>query len=170
MEVSTDMGHMIAVGLREYLPGIRRAEKLREELDRVGGYLIVAHPFRRLFDPVTAMRTGVKFEMSAEEAAERMPVFKLVDALEVANGANTAQENEFAAEVARILGLPGTGGSDAHSTSGIGHFATGFERDVSSPEALLEELHAGRFEAVHRTKSGRWVRFEAGSVEAGRSL
>lgn len=170
MEVSTDMGHMIAVGLREYLPGIRRAEKLREELDRVGGYLIVAHPFRRLFDPVTAMRTGVKFEMSAEEAAERMPVFKLVDALEVANGANTAQENEFAAEVARILGLPGTGGSDAHSTSGIGHFATGFERAVSSPEALLEELHAGRFEAVHRTKRGRWVRFEAGSVEAARSL
>ncbi len=166
MEVSTDMGHLIAVGLREYLPGIRRAEKLREELDKVGGFLIVAHPFRRLFDPVTAMRTGVSFEMTPEEAAERMPVFKLVDSIEIANGANTTRENEFAAEVAQVLGLPGTGGSDAHSNSGIGVFATGFERSVTSPESLLEELHAGRFEAVHRTKSRRWVRFEIGSSEA----
>jgi predicted metal-dependent phosphoesterase TrpH len=166
MEVSTDLGHMIALGLDTYLPGIRRARQLREELDRVGGFLIVAHPFRRLFDPVTAMRTGVKFEMSAEEAAERLEVFQVVHAIEVANGANTPQENYFAVEVARILGLPQVGGSDAHSTSGIGHFATGFELEVSTPEGLLEELHAGRFEAVHKTRAGRWVRFEPGSIEA----
>jgi len=166
MEVSTDLGHMIAVGLDSYLPGIRRAAKLREELDKVGGFLIVAHPFRRLFDPVTAMRTGVKFEMTAEEAAERLEVFKIVHGIEIANGANTPKENYFAWEVARILGLPGTGGSDAHSTSGIGVFATGFEREIDSAETLLEELHAGRFEAVHRSKAGRWVRFEDGSIEA----
>ena len=166
MEVSTDMGHMIAVGLKTYLPGIRRAEQLREELDKVGGFLIVAHPFRRLFDPVTAMRTGVKFEMTPEEAAEQMPVFKVVHSIEIANGSNTPKENEFAAEVAAILGMKGTGGSDAHSTSGIGSFATGFERAIASEAELLEELHAGRFEAVHRTRSGRWVRFELGSIEA----
>jgi len=166
MEVSTDMGHMLAVGLKTYLPGIRKAAKLREELDKVGGFLIVAHPFRRLFDPVTAMRTGVKFEMTPAEAAERMPVFKLVHAVEVANGANTPQENEFALEVVRLLGISGTGGSDAHSTSGIGTFATGFEKQIATPEEFLEELHAGRFEAVHKTKGGRWVRFAEGSSEA----
>lgn len=166
MEVSTDMGHMLAVGLTTYLPGIRRAAKLREELDKIGGFLIVAHPFRRLFDPVTAMRTGVKFEMTPEEAAERMPVFKLVHAVEVANGANTPQENEFALEVVRLLGISGTGGSDAHSSSGIGTFATGFGRPIATPEEFLEELHAGRFEAVHKTKEGRWIRFDLGSIEA----
>jgi predicted metal-dependent phosphoesterase TrpH len=166
MEVSTDLGHMIAIGLNEYLGGIRRAAKLREELDKVGGYLIVAHPFRRLFDPVTAMRTGVKFEMTPEEAAHNLEVFKVVHGIEVANGANTPRENYFAAEVSRILGMPGTGGSDAHSTSGVGVFATGFERPVTSPEALLAELHGARFEAVHRTNRGRWVRFEDGSIEA----
>jgi hypothetical protein len=166
MEVSTDLGHMIAVGLNEYLPGIRRAAKLREELDKVGGFLIVAHPFRRLFDPVTAMRTGVKFEMTPAEAAEQLEVFKVVHAIEIANGANTPRENEFAAEVARLAGLHGTGGSDAHSTQGIGVFATGFEHPITTSEELLAELHAGRFEAVHRTKAGRWVRFEEGSVEA----
>ena len=58
MEISTKYGHMIAVGLDEYIGGVRRIEKLREELDKVGGFLIVAHPFRHVFDPATAMRTG----------------------------------------------------------------------------------------------------------------
>jgi predicted metal-dependent phosphoesterase TrpH len=170
MEVSTDMGHMIAVGLTTYLQGIRRAEQLREELDKLGGFLIVAHPFRRLFDPVTAMRTGEKFELTPEQAAETMPVFKLVHAIEVGNGANTPQENYFALEVARILGIPTVGGSDAHSTSGIATFATGFEKvDIATPQEFLEELHAGRFEAVHRTRGGRWVRLEDGSIEAAQA-
>lgn len=166
MEVSTDLGHMIAIGLNEYLGGIRRAAQLRAELDKVGGFLIVAHPFRRLFDPVTAMRTGVKFELTPQEAAEQLEVFKIVHGIEVANGANTPRENYFAAEVSRILGMPGTGGSDAHSTSGVGVFATGFERAITTPEEMLTEMHAGRFEAVHRTVGGRWVRFEDGSIEA----
>jgi hypothetical protein len=168
MEVSTDMGHMIAVGLRTYLPGIRRAEELRAALDELGGFLIVAHPFRRLFDPVTAMRTGEKFELTAQQAAEQLPVFQHVHAIEVANGANTPQENEFAYEVSQILGIPGTGGSDAHSITGIGAFATGFEQEVDSPERFLEELHAGRFEAVHRSNTGRWIKFEAGSSEGAK--
>ena len=166
MEVSTDLGHMLAVGLEQYVGGIRRAEKLREELDQVGGFLIVAHPFRHVFDPVTAMRTGGKpFDLSVEQAAE-LPVFKLVNAIEVGNASNTPRENEFACEVAKARGLPGTGGSDAHSQSGLGMLATGFERAIESPEQLLEELHAGRFEAVHRTAGGRVVRFEPGSLEA----
>jgi predicted metal-dependent phosphoesterase TrpH len=166
MEVSTDLGHMIAVGLREYLPGIRRAAQLRLELERVGGFLIVAHPFRHLFESVTAMRTGKTFDMTPEQAAETMPVFKIVHGIEIANGANTPGENEFAAEVARLLGLVGTGGSDAHSTSGVGAFSTGFDRVIDSEVALLEELHAGRCEAVHRTRAGRWVRFAPGSTAA----
>ena len=166
MEVSTDLGHMIAVGLTSYLTGIRRAAQLRLELERVGGFLIVAHPFRHLFEEVTAMRTGRKFELTVEEAAETMPVFKVVHGIEIANGANTPYENEFAAQVAAQLGIVTTGGSDAHSTSGIGTFSTGFAREITSEAALLEELHAGRCEAVHRTRAGRWVRFEPGSTAA----
>ncbi len=70
--------------------------------------------------------------------------------------------------MAQILGLPGTGGSDAHSQTGIGAFATGFENELESPEMFLEELHAGRFEAVHRTNGGRWVKFEQGSTDAAK--
>ena len=166
MEISTEFGHLLAIGLDEYIGGIRRAERLREELDKVGGFLIVAHPFRHVFDPVTAMRTGNKpFDMNPEQAAG-MPVFQLVDAIEIANGANTPRENYFAAEVAGHAGLPTTGGSDAHSKSGVGYYATGFAEKVRDRDHLLELLHAGKMEAVHRTGAGRLVRFEAGSLDA----
>lgn len=170
MEVSTDLGHILAIGLQEYESGIHRAERLRAAADRVGGFLIVAHPFRHVFDPVTAMRTGgAPFTLTPEQAAE-LPVFKLVDAIEIANACNTPRENYFAAEVARVLGVPGTGGSDAHSDTGIGYFATGFERPVADPAGLLEELRAHRFHAVHRTARGRLVRFEPGSIEAAEGV
>jgi predicted metal-dependent phosphoesterase TrpH len=170
MEVSTDLGHMTAIGLHAYVGGIRRAEQLRSTLDAVGGFLVVNHPFRHVFDDVTAMRTdGKPFDLTPEQAAE-LPVFQLVDAIEIANGCNTPRENYFAHEVARILGKPTTGGSDAHSDSGIGYYATGFEREVTSADALLTELHAGRFEAVLRGPSENpghhFVRFEPGCVEA----
>lgn len=169
MEVSTDHGHILAIGLEGYISGIRRLAQLREEIDKVGGFLIVAHPFRHVFDPVTAMRKGsTPFDLSPEQAAE-LPVFKLVDAIEVGNGCNTHRENEFAYQVAQILGKSGTGGSDAHSNTGLGIFATGFTKAIATPEELLEELHAGRFEAVHRTPAGRLVKFEVGSLEAAQA-
>jgi hypothetical protein len=46
--------------------------------------------------------------------------------------------------VARILGKPVTGGSDAHSTSGIGAYTTVFPERVQSREQLIALLHAGR--------------------------
>src|SRR3972149_2169483 len=58
MEVSTDMGHMIVVGLETYLPGIRKATELRKALDEVGGVMTVAHPFRHFFDPIHFRRDG----------------------------------------------------------------------------------------------------------------
>src|SRR3972149_5870747 len=85
MEVSTDMGHMIVVGLDGYVPGIRRATELRRVLDEIGGFMTVAHPFRHFFDPVHFRRDGrPPFDMTPEGAAERMPVFGLVDEMEVA--------------------------------------------------------------------------------------
>jgi hypothetical protein len=114
------------------------------------------------------MRKGsAPFDLTPEQAAE-LPVFKLVDAIEVANGCNTPRENEFAYQVCQILGKSGTGGSDAHSNTGIGFFATGFNRVLTSQAELLEELHAGRFEAVHRTTSGRLIRFDVGTIDAAR--
>jgi hypothetical protein len=92
MEVSTDMGHILAVGLKGYAGGIRRLEKLREVATEQGAFLIVAHPFRHFFDPVHFKREGKEpFNLTPEQAAQ-LPVFQLVDGIEVLNGCNTPRE------------------------------------------------------------------------------
>ena len=149
MEVSTDMGHMIVIGLDRYVAGIRRAVELRHVLDEVGGFMIVAHPFRHFFDPIHFRRDGrPPFEMTPDEAAERMPVFKLVDEIEVANGGSTPRENQFALKVTKALGKQGIGASDCHSTQGVGYYVTVFEEELRDQDHMLEELRARRFHAA----------------------
>jgi predicted metal-dependent phosphoesterase TrpH len=155
MEVSTDMGHMIVVGLEQYMPGIRRATELRRVLDEVGGFMIVAHPFRHFFDPIHFRREGrAPFSMTPEEAAEKMPVFSLVDEIEVANGGTAPRENQFALAVARVLGKRGVGASDCHSTNGVGYFVTQFEEELRDQAHMLELLHARRYRACKGLPTG----------------
>jgi len=145
MEVSTELGHILVVGLDKYVPGIRYAEELRRVVSDVGGYMIAAHPFRHYFYSIEWERQGLHpVNLTAEEAA-RLPIFELVDAIEVLNGGNNDQENAFALQVAQILGKPGVGGSDAHSDQGIGIHTTVFERSLESEGDFLRELKAGRF-------------------------
>jgi predicted metal-dependent phosphoesterase TrpH len=159
MEVSTDLGHILAYGLPHYISGIRRATELRRVAYQYGAFLVAAHPFRHWFDPVTFRRRGQDPpEMTVEKLAD-LPLLQLVDGLEVLNGANTERENRFALDMATYLGKPGTGGSDAHSTSGIAIYTTVFERTLESPSALVDELKAGRFHAAQRLASGELRRF-----------
>jgi predicted metal-dependent phosphoesterase TrpH len=154
MEVSTDMGHIIAIGLNGYAPGIRHLRKLREIADEQGAFLSVAHPFRHFFDPVHFKREGKEpFNLTPEEAA-KLPVFELVHGIEVLNGCNTPRENYFALQVAKILGKPGTAGSDAHSRQGIGYFACVFEEQIETTEQFLDQLHKGRFFPGRELPSG----------------
>ena len=164
MEVSTDLGHILTLGLDRYVPGIRRAEELRRVAREVGGYMIVAHPFRHFFDPAHFRRMGGEpFNLTPEQAA-RLPVFEVVDAVEALNGCNTLQENLFALRVAQVLGKPVTGGSDAHSNQGIGIYVTVFERELESEEQMLEELHAGRVYAAYGLRRGSLTRFSEESA------
>ena len=165
MEVSTDMGHILCLGLKEYVGGIRHLATLRRVADEQGAFLIVAHPFRHYFDPVYFRRQGKEpFTLTPKEAAAKLPVFQLVNAVEVLNGANTLRENLFALRVAQALGKQGTGGSDAHSTQGIGVFCTVLEREASRQQEVLAELHAGRFHAAHGLLESNLTRFTENSM------
>jgi predicted metal-dependent phosphoesterase TrpH len=159
MEVSTDLGHVIAIGLKEYVGGIRRATELRKELDKVGGYMIVAHPFRHWFDPVSFTRNGRTPPVMTPENMAKLEIMELVDAVEVLNGANTARENRFALEVANYIGKPGSGGSDAHSTSGVGIYCIQFGKTLTTVPEMLEELHARRFDPCLGLPEGKLRRF-----------
>ena len=54
LEVYTPLGHVITMGLEGHVAGygdsIEVIRTLRREVDKVGGFMILAHPFRFLFD------------------------------------------------------------------------------------------------------------------------
>jgi predicted metal-dependent phosphoesterase TrpH len=103
--------------------------------------MIAAHPFR-------GFKTfGIgQLQMTVEQASRRK-MLQLVDAVEVGNGKLAPDENEMARKVAEKLGLPGTGGSDAHRVDEIGTYVTVFEKEIQSEIELVQELHTGRFKA-----------------------
>ena len=154
MEVSTDLGHIIVLGLDRYVPGIHKAAELRRVVTEAGGFMFVAHPFRHYLDPVHFRRDSSQPPSLTPEEAARLPIFELVDEVEVANGACTPQENHFSLAVARILGKQGIGSSDAHSTHGLGCFATVFERPLADERDLIAELRAGRYYPAEGLLSG----------------
>jgi predicted metal-dependent phosphoesterase TrpH len=166
MEVSTDLGHIIVIGLHEYLPGIRKAAELRRVVSEVDGFMFIAHPFRHFFDPVHFRRDGREPPNLTPEEAARLPVFELVDELEVANGGCSSRENRFALQVARILGKRGIGSSDAHSDQGLGCFTTVFERPLADQRDLIAELKAGRYYPAEGLLRGAVVPFGESAVNS----
>ena len=112
--------------------------------------MILAHPFRYLFDLPGIYSQNLLFENPADmpgspEEAARHPVFQLVHDVEVVNGANNETENRFAQGVAQVLGMPGTGGSDAHSVNGLGKGSTLFPGDIRNQRDLLDAIRAGEY-------------------------
>jgi len=151
MEVSTDLGHILVYGLEEYVSGILYAETLRKVVDRVEGVMFAAHPYRKVFVQTNGRWDAPKPTLTVQQAADRTLV-QLVDGLEMYNGATGDRENALAVAVGEYVGLPGIGGSDAHSMLGLGCCVTVFERPVRSEEELIEELRAGRFQPVNRNR------------------
>ena len=107
MEVSTDLGHVLVLGVHAYLPAMRFAGGLRRIVSDAGGYMIAAHPFRHQFNRVEWERQGLEPRDLTPEEASRLPLLNLVDAIEVLNGGNSLEENVLALEVADVLGKPG---------------------------------------------------------------
>ena len=150
IEVNTEMGHILVFGLNRYVDGMHTAAGLRKVVDAAGGVMISAHPFRNFFNRppynVNLLFQNVNGNRPTTAiAASKHPLFELVDDVEVANGSNTDQENHFTLEVARHLGFVGTGGSDAHSTHGIGKCVTIFDGDIRNESDLIEALKAKAF-------------------------
>lgn len=171
LEVYTPLGHILALGLDSHVTGftgltggVETVRRLRREVERAGGVMILAHPFRYLFDLPGDHSQNALFRDDAAppatpEEAARHPVFALVDEIEVVNGANIETENRFAQEVARVLGWSGTGGSDAHSVHGIGKGVTVLKGDVRNERDLLEALRAGDFSPVEGFHVGHPVHY-----------
>ncbi len=141
-EITTDQGDMVVFGLDKDISGIIKLEDLRRDVLAAGGFMIVAHPFRGFL----TFNIG-QLGLTPEKAMER-PLFKQVDAVEVLNSKVTEDENNFAAEVASGLGLPVTGGSDAHEVTEVGTYATRFAADIQNEQDLIAALKSEDYEPV----------------------
>jgi len=159
MEVETDFGHMLAFGLDRYQAGFNKAAELRKAATAAGGFVITAHPFRGLLSGGSRSRTLIYQSISdplpeSPEDALEHPLFKLADAVEVANGGTIDRENDFAMAVAGLLDMPVTGGSDAHSVHGLGKFLTEFHDEVKDEAEFLKALHSSQFRPMTGLRTG----------------
>jgi len=141
-EITTDQGDVVVFGLEKNIKGIIKLEELRQVVTKAGGFMIVAHPFRGFL----TFNVG-QLGLTPEKAMERF-LFKQVDAVEVLNSKVTEQENSFASEVAVGLGLPTTGGSDAHEVTEVGIYATRFADLIEDEKGLIEALKGGDYSPV----------------------
>ena len=160
MEVETDLGHMLAFGLDRYQAGFHKAAALRKAADSAGGFVVIAHPFRAALTQKRRENALLYHSVpdplpQKPEDALGHPVFKLSHAVEVVNGGTADEENDFAMRVASKLGLPVTGGSDAHSAHGLGKFVTAFGDEINNEGEFLAALHTGKFYPAVGLRSGQ---------------
>jgi hypothetical protein len=167
MEVTTDLGHVVVIGLDQYIGGIHRARNLQAVAREHGAFTIGVHPYRRLVDSGYRDKHGRVIEPISLGQGLELPILEFVDEIETMNGATSDRENDFAWQIARRTSFQGTGGSDAHSIHGIGCCATVFEQPIRNEEDLLRELRAKRFRAINSLLQGSAESYAGPKFEFG---
>ena len=117
MEISTPQGDLVLLGAEEMPPQPWTVENVMDfarERDLVS---IVAHPYR---------------EYGMGDLARNYKV----DAIEVLNGGSLPSANKAAQELARLMGLPGVGGSDAHQPAELCTVHTDIQASMNVDDIL----------------------------------
>ncbi len=124
-EISTLDGHCLALGISEAITPHKSLEDTIDNIHSQGGLAVSSHPF-------DIKKDGLR-EMS-----------RLCDAIEVFNALNIDRiTNNAARNFAKIHGLIGTAGSDAHHTSMIG-WGT-IAADAHDAEGILKSIRKNSF-------------------------
>lgn len=139
VEFSAAEGHCLIFGVNTDRLAIKYAPAadVVRIVTRAGGVVIPSHPYR----PGTSLGDRI-LELSG------------IAAVEGCNGVNMHAMNEKAIEAARWLGIPYTGGSDAHEARDVGSCYTEFDNPVTY-DNFLELLKAGRYRGVDTRKISR---------------
>ncbi len=131
-EVTSEAGHVLALGVREAIPPGRSFAATAAAIHDAGGIVVVPHPFQ-------SSRHGVLTAIDPE------PVIEHADAIEVYNSRLlTGRSNRQADRFATRHGLPKTAGSDAHICEMVGQAVTHVETDEATVEAITTAIAEGR--------------------------
>ena len=162
IEISTDYGHIIAIGFDKYYSGSHNLELLRDYANKYDAFLISAHPARRIFGKEKYQQNllykGKDYLPSVDEFSSNK-LFKLVDGVEVLNGGNNLAENKYAYIAAKNNELVMTAGTDAHSESGIGLYGTRFNNEIKNVQELVFNLKNNYSEPVLQSDNA-WIELD----------
>lgn len=143
-EVSSKEGHILALFLKEPIPGGLSAHTTLKKIKEQGGIRIAAHPFQSttIRNPDEPMMDGIGLVSLLKEK-------KLLNGVEIVNATPTLNdENIRAAFVNRTLLFKAeTGSSDAHILDAIGKGYTLFEGKTA--DDLRRALRHHQTQAMH---------------------
>lgn len=129
IEVSTKQGHLLVLGVTEVIPAGLDVVATVNIARTMGALTILPHPYH-------VWRHGV--------ARRKKTGMSAVDAVEVFNSRYiVGSANRKAARIAKRLGKPCVGGSDAHNARYVGYGRTYVDAEKTVP-AILEAIRAGR--------------------------
>jgi len=128
IEITTKQGHLLVLGVTEIIPAGLDVEETVAIARRMGALLILPHPYH-------VWRHGV--------ARRRKAGMIVVDAVESFNSRYiVGSANRKAERIARKLGKPCVGGSDAHNARFVGFGRTYVDAEKTVP-AILDAIRAG---------------------------
>ena len=129
IEVSTKQGHLLVLGVTDLIPAGLDVIVTVEIARRMGAIAILPHPYH-------VWRHGV--------ARRKKAGMDVVDAVEVFNSRYiVGSANTKAARIAKRLGKPCVGGSDAHNARFVGFGRTYVDAEKNVP-AILDAIRAGK--------------------------
>jgi len=149
VEVSSAEGHILCLGSAPRMEIGLAAEDVIERIHQSGGIAIAVHPY-------DSFRGGVGDL-----------VYKLdFDAVEVYNG-HTIMSGRNINKIADELGLPKTGGSDAHSLRELGniHMFTDDEVTINSADDVIDAILNKKTDFIAKTSVERMLDYGAGFVD-----
>ncbi len=143
VEFSAEEGHCLIFGANtdRFLSPHTPIEEVIKAVTKAGGVVIPSHPYRR-----------------GNSLGEIVHTLTGLCAIEGYNGANLSAFNEKALETARALGIPFTGGSDAHQPKEVGSCFTEFREQIDH-DNFIRELKGGNYQGIDMRKvsKGRWI-------------
>jgi len=129
-------GDFLVFGIKQSLTGRYSAHELSEMVHKEGGILIAAHPYK-------LSRGGKSHYYGAGDRIYKLPI----DAIEFCHPDHTELALSKVRKAMSKLGIPGTGGSDAHKIFAVGSCVTIFENKIFDEKDFINEIRQGNIKA-----------------------
>ncbi len=132
-------GDFLVFGIKQSLTGRYSAQELNDIVHQERGIVIAAHPYK-------LSRGGKSHYYGAGDRIYKLPI----DAIELYHPDHTELALSKIHKAMNKLGIPGTGGSDAHKIFRVGSCVTIFENKICDEKDFIREIRKGKIKAERK--------------------